>query len=56
MSLLAQEMAQLRDAYWVPLGHALRGVRAFASHELTEGEAIEVERLIALIDQLVERR
>jgi hypothetical protein len=41
---------------WGQLGDALRGVRALARAELTEDEAAEVDRMIALVDQIVTRR
>jgi hypothetical protein len=38
---------------WAALADALKGVRAFAHDELTDGEADEVERLIAIVDSHV---
>lgn len=38
---------------WAELAGALKGVRASARDELTDGEADEVERLIAIVDSLV---
>jgi hypothetical protein len=40
---------------WAELLDALKGVRAFASHELTESEADEVHRLIEATERLVFR-
>lgn len=40
---------------WADLATALKGVRAFASHELTQAETDEVENLIAATERVAFR-